>query len=530
MQAFEIEEKNWNLNETKKIEVKGDDLTTVSILSYSIGHFLNDICASCWFNFLSYYLVNIRMLSPMVAGYVLFAGQISDAIATPLVGYYSDHTNTRFGKRTPWYVCGTLLSIVTFILIFQDCIFCGPKTTETNRFIYYLINPSLFNIGWAMVQVSHMALLPSISLSKKKQDYMTRMRTGFTFGSQLTSLLLSLVIFYLIEDKFTQYSVLTLLCVGLGIIASTIFLIYCREVTLSKNMKVYYSSIKDTLGSIKDDSNQSLKLNSESFNSEQLGFQAADNQLTQLSEEVNIRYWLRKPEFYLYMLVYMFVRLAINVSSSMIPFYCKNILGWKKEDGSTPIEISIVLIITNTGSVFNSVYLESMFSSKFSKLNQRISLFILASLTIALGCFPIYSMANKSNNLIYYLSFFFGIGFSAGLSGATALINDVVGSNGEKGAFVYGCYSFSDKLSCGIALFYMIQIAESNTELLRVFMSFFPPFSIVTAFLLVILRKLLLNSKQKEELSKSTISLPSKSKKKSTNYGSILDDSRLTFK
>lgn len=61
-------------------------------------------------------------------------------------------------------------------------------------------------------------------------------------------------------------------------------------------------------------------------------------------------------DYYLYMLVYMFIRMAINVSNTMIPFYCKNILDWKKEDGSTPVEISIFLIILNSSSVFNSAF------------------------------------------------------------------------------------------------------------------------------------------------------------------------------
>jgi len=32
----------------------------------------------------------------------LLSGQIADGLATPIVGYFSDKINTRFGKRTPW--------------------------------------------------------------------------------------------------------------------------------------------------------------------------------------------------------------------------------------------------------------------------------------------------------------------------------------------------------------------------------------------------------------------------------------------
>lgn len=93
-----------NPNENNKIKVKGDDLTPLSIFSYSIGHFLNDICASCWFNFLSYYLVHIKLMSTQSAGFVILSGQVADALSTPLVGILSDRTETKIWKRTPWYI------------------------------------------------------------------------------------------------------------------------------------------------------------------------------------------------------------------------------------------------------------------------------------------------------------------------------------------------------------------------------------------------------------------------------------------
>jgi Na+/melibiose symporter-like transporter len=34
----------------------------------------------------------------------MLSGQISDGFATPIVGYFSDRTKTRFGARKPWYL------------------------------------------------------------------------------------------------------------------------------------------------------------------------------------------------------------------------------------------------------------------------------------------------------------------------------------------------------------------------------------------------------------------------------------------
>jgi len=48
----------------------------------------------------------------------MLGGQIFDGIATPVVGILSDKTKTKIGKRTPWYIFGTILVTFTFLPIF----------------------------------------------------------------------------------------------------------------------------------------------------------------------------------------------------------------------------------------------------------------------------------------------------------------------------------------------------------------------------------------------------------------------------
>lgn len=84
---------------------------------YALGHFYNDLCAACWFNYLVFDLKEIQGIA--WAPQALLSGQVADALATPLVGSFSDKTNTKFGKRTPWYVFGIILVSLTFIPTFH---------------------------------------------------------------------------------------------------------------------------------------------------------------------------------------------------------------------------------------------------------------------------------------------------------------------------------------------------------------------------------------------------------------------------
>jgi hypothetical protein len=123
---------------------KRDGLTRVSLAAYSVGHFNNDLCATAWFTYVLYYVKEVVGLPSEIAGFVMLSGQLADAITTPLVGLFSDKTETRIGKRAPWYIFGTILVIPTFLAIF---IFPGFEKGGQAEIAYYITVPALFNIG-----------------------------------------------------------------------------------------------------------------------------------------------------------------------------------------------------------------------------------------------------------------------------------------------------------------------------------------------------------------------------------------------
>jgi maltose/moltooligosaccharide transporter len=56
-------------------------------------------------------------LTDSVRGLIMGLDNILALFLLPLFGRLSDRTNTRFGKRTPYFILGTLLSVVLFILL-----------------------------------------------------------------------------------------------------------------------------------------------------------------------------------------------------------------------------------------------------------------------------------------------------------------------------------------------------------------------------------------------------------------------------
>jgi len=517
------------MDKQQKIPVKGDDLRKTNIYSYGIGHFMNDLCASCWFFFLSYFLIEIVNIGEYNTGYVMLAGQVADAIATPLVGIFSDKTNTKIGKRTPWYIGGTVLVVFSFTLIFVKIL--PADSSQTLTLIYYITFASIFNIGWAAVQVSHMALVPSISINKKNKDLMIRIRTGFTFLAQTVALCISFFYFWLIKNKIVQYELLAGTCVLFGICTSVIFFVLCKEAALSKNIPLYLTRMRDSLRAHIISSNINDKQENDNTDSIKMisGGEIQQVSTTNVEEKEMVwSDWLKKSEFYAYIFVYMFVRLSINVTQSVIPFYMENILNYKKpEGGGTPVEISIVLLISTLGSIMNSLLIQEWIEKRIKKSkNRRLIMLAMSAFLVTLGCIPMYFLNGTFRYPIYILAFIFGIGFSQGLSTVSSLTNDVVGSNGAQGAFVYGAYSFTDKLSCGIVLALFLPYAKREATVLKYSMPIFPPASLICAFVIVLFRGFFKKNIDKE---KHMRLLDEKDQIANKNYNSIIEDPRFTF-
>jgi solute carrier family 45 protein 1/2/4 len=99
------------------------------------------------------------------AGLVMLAGQIADGITTPIVGLLSDRCKTPIGSRAPFYILGTFIVIPCFLGIFISPFGVNLKTITGTEMGYYIALASIFNVGWASVQIANMSVVNSITYS-----------------------------------------------------------------------------------------------------------------------------------------------------------------------------------------------------------------------------------------------------------------------------------------------------------------------------------------------------------------------------
>jgi len=100
-------------------------------------------------------------------------------------------------------------------------------TPETTSIIYYATAASLFNVGWAGVQVTHLALIPDIATDATDRVHLTSYRYSATIFSNLVAyvsyLLLLTYVAPVDSDSQNKWRILGLIALGIGGTTSVVF-------------------------------------------------------------------------------------------------------------------------------------------------------------------------------------------------------------------------------------------------------------------------------------------------------------------
>lgn len=101
------------------------------------------------------------IISPLFLSISLIFCRFIDMVADPAVGYYSDKTDTKWGRRRPFIAIGAVPLAISTIAFF----FPVRGDTDVYAFFFLSIVGSLFFIFYTLVSGPYNALIPEISRS-----------------------------------------------------------------------------------------------------------------------------------------------------------------------------------------------------------------------------------------------------------------------------------------------------------------------------------------------------------------------------
>lgn len=94
----------------------------------------------------SFFLITGVGFDPVLAGLLSGLPRLFDAITDPIMGFITDNTKSRWGRRRPYIVVGALLSGVFFALMWQ----LDTEASKQYTFWYFLLFSLAFTIGNTM--------------------------------------------------------------------------------------------------------------------------------------------------------------------------------------------------------------------------------------------------------------------------------------------------------------------------------------------------------------------------------------------
>lgn len=150
----------------------------VQKFAYAASGFGGSACQAAIAAYLMFFYTDVALLGVGLAGLVKGIGRIFDAINDPLIGYLSDKTSTRWGRRRPWIAGAVLPFGLVFALLFRP-----PATTDqTTLFLYLLVSLLALDVFGTMLQIPGIALGTELS-----SDYHERTQI-FAWGTLFSQL------------------------------------------------------------------------------------------------------------------------------------------------------------------------------------------------------------------------------------------------------------------------------------------------------------------------------------------------------
>ncbi|GAL65356.1 probable sugar transporter [Jejuia pallidilutea] len=114
-------------------------------MAFGSGHFVLNLLPGA-LGFFMFFLLTAFGMDPLYAGILGALPRLFDALSDPIMGFISDNTKSKWGRRRPYIFIGAILSGILFSMTWQ----MSPENSQMYNFWYFLILSILFLAGNTM--------------------------------------------------------------------------------------------------------------------------------------------------------------------------------------------------------------------------------------------------------------------------------------------------------------------------------------------------------------------------------------------
>ncbi|MBV5260334.1 MFS transporter [Synechococcus moorigangaii CMS01] len=182
-------------------------------LAYGAGTVGVSMAGNILVFFVLYFFTDVAGLPPAQSALILMVGKVMDAISDPVVGWLSDHTQSRWGRRFPWMIFG----VVPFALCFV-AMWCIPTSNPRWLLVYYMVLALIFNTAYTIIFLPYVALTPELTFDYHERTQLNSFRFTFAIGSSIFALALAQGIFRFVPDVAQRYLILAVITAAIALV------------------------------------------------------------------------------------------------------------------------------------------------------------------------------------------------------------------------------------------------------------------------------------------------------------------------
>ena len=165
-------------------------LTRRTKILYGIGDTGFSLTTTIIGVYFAIFLTDVVGVAPAIAAAAIFIGRSWDYINDPLIGYITDRTRTRWGRRRPFLLFGA----VPFGLVFTLLWWRPPLENSLALAAYYAAAYVLFDTAATFAYMPFFALTPELTANYDERTNLTTYRMFFSIAGSLVAFTIPLAI------------------------------------------------------------------------------------------------------------------------------------------------------------------------------------------------------------------------------------------------------------------------------------------------------------------------------------------------
>ena len=175
-------------------------------LKIKLGFGVCDLGGNLYFTVLAFLLLNYLTdtvgISAGLAGTIIMIGKIWDAVTDPVVGYMSDHTRSRRGRRRPYILFGSVPLFLAMVIMFTN----PQLQSQGMLFAWGIVCFCLLSTAYTAVNIPYSSMTPELTRDFHERTVLNGYRFGFAVIGTLLGAGAALPLVNAFSDRNTGFT------------------------------------------------------------------------------------------------------------------------------------------------------------------------------------------------------------------------------------------------------------------------------------------------------------------------------------